>query len=322
MTRYILGRILSLIFVLFAVSVIVFSVMHAVPGGPFDETDSKLPPAAKENIMRKYGLDKPVWQQYVNYMGNALRFDFGIPYQQPQTTVAALIAKTWGVTLQVGVMTLLVAFGVGISAGMFAAYRQNSWVDNLVTFTTTLGFTVPNFVVAMWFILFFAVARQWLPMGGWSSSEAACLVGRYFCTDWILPVIAYALAPMAVVARYTRASIVDVKRADYVRTARAKGVSERKVMSKHVFRNAQIPMVTALGTEIPNLITGSIFIESIFRINGLGKFFVTSTLNRDYPMIMATFLLIALLWGITYLLTDVAYTLIDPRVRLGGAKEA
>lgn len=321
MVRYLLGRILSLVFVMFAVSVIVFSVMHAVPGGPFDETDAKLPPAAMANMLKKYGLDKPVWQQYVNYMSHALRFDFGIPYQQPQTTVAALIRKTWGVTVQVGLMTLLVAFGVGISAGMFAAYNQNSWVDNLVTFTTTLGFTVPNFVVAMWFILFFAVARQWLPMGGWSAS-GQCLVGTYFCTDWIMPVIAYALAPMAVVARYTRASIVDVKRADYVRTARAKGVSEHRVMSKHVFRNAQIPMVTALGTEIPNLITGSIFIESIFRINGLGKFFVTSTLNRDYPMIMATFLLIALLWGITYLLTDVAYTLIDPRVRLGGAKEA
>ncbi|MCA9838531.1 MAG: ABC transporter permease [Trueperaceae bacterium] len=320
MTRYILGRILSLVFVLFAVSVIVFSVMHAVPGGPFDATDGKLPPAAMENIMRKYGLDKPVWQQYLNYMGNALRFDFGIPYQQPHTTVAALIRKTWGVTVQVGIMTLIVAFGIGIAAGMFAAYNQNSWVDNLVTFTTTLGFTVPNFVVAMWFILFFAVARQWLPMGGWGSSQ--CLIGSFFCTDWILPVIAYSLAPMAVVARYTRASIVDVKRADYIRTARAKGVSERKVMSKHVFRNAQIPMVTALGTEIPNLITGSIFIESIFRINGLGKFFVTSTLNRDYPMIMATFLLIALLWGITYLLTDIAYTVIDPRVRLGGRKEA
>ncbi len=322
MARYIIGRILSLIFVLLAVSIIVFSVMHAVPGGPFDETDGKLPPAAMENMMRKYGLDKPVWQQYINYMSNALRFDFGIPYQQPHTTVAALIRKTWGVTVQVGIMTLIVAFGVGITAGMFAAYNQNSWVDNLVTFTTTLGFTVPNFVIAMWFILFFAVARQWLPMGGWSSSNATCLIGSYFCTDWILPVIAYALAPMAIVARYTRASIIDVKRADYVRTARAKGVSERVVMSKHVFRNAQIPMVTALGTEIPNLITGSIFIESIFRINGLGKFFVTSTLNRDYPMIMATFLLIALLWGITYLLTDIAYTLIDPRVRLGGAKEA
>ncbi|UCH26269.1 MAG: ABC transporter permease [Trueperaceae bacterium] len=320
MTRYILERFASLILVLFAVSIIVFTLMHSVPGGPFDESKGRLPPAAKENILRKYGLDKPVWQQYLNYMSHALRFDFGIPYQQPQTTVAKLIGKTWAVTVQVGLMTILVAFSLGIFAGMYAAYHQNSWIDNVVTFTATLGVTVPNFVVAMWFILFFAVARQWLPMGGWSSS-GQCLIGNYLCTDWILPVIAYALAPMAIVARYTRASIVDVKRADYVRTARAKGVSERVVMRRHVFRNAQIPMVTALGTEIPNLITGSIFIESIFRINGLGKFFVTSTLNRDYPMIMATFLLVALLWGITYMLTDIAYTWIDPRVRLGSKGE-
>jgi ABC-type dipeptide/oligopeptide/nickel transport system permease component len=315
MLRYILGRLLSLAFVLLVVSIIVFSLMHAVPGGPFDEEKGRLPPAAKANIMRKYGLDKPVWQQYLNYMSHALRFDFGIPYQQPQTTVAALIGKTWAITLQVGILTIIVAFGLGILLGMIAAYYQNSWIDNLVTFGSNLGVTVPNFVIAMWFILVFAVARQWLPMGGWSASS--CLVGKFLCTDWILPVIAYAIAPMAIIARYTRSSILDVKRADYVRTARAKGVSERRVMSRHVFRNAQIPMVTALGTEIPNLITGSIFIETTFRINGLGKFFVTSTQTRDYPMIMATFLLVALLWGITYILTDIAYTWIDPRVRLG-----
>lgn len=314
MARYILGRTLSLIMVLFVVSVVVFSMMHAVPGGPFDESKGRLPPAAKENILKKYGLDKPVWQQYLAYMSNALRGDFGIPYQQPNTTVTALIGKTWLVTLQVGLMTIIVAFGVGIAAGMLAAQYQNSWIDNLVTFTATLGITIPNFVIAMWLILFFAVARSWLPMGGWGASQ--CLVGNYFCTDWILPVIAYALAPMAIVARYTRSSIVDVKRADFVRTAVAKGVSQRNVMTKHVFRNAQIPMVTVLGAEIPNLITGSIFIESIFRINGLGKFFVTSTINRDYPMIMATFLLIAVLWGVMYMLTDIAYTLIDPRVKL------
>tara|TARA_B110000263_G_C15024871_1_gene381249 strand:- start:106 stop:663 length:558 start_codon:yes stop_codon:yes gene_type:complete len=184
-----------------------------------------------------------------------------------------------------------------------------------------LGVTVPNFVVAMWFILFFGVARQWLPTGGWGNS-GDCLCYGYFCSDWILPVLAYALAPMAVIARYTRASIVDVIREDYVRTAKAKGLNDSKIMRRHVLRNAQIPMVTALGTEIPNLITGSIFIETIFRINGLGKFFVTSTLNRDYPMIMATFLLVALLWGITFMLTDIAYTLIDPRVKLGAKKEA
>jgi peptide/nickel transport system permease protein len=321
MLRYILEQILSLIFVLLAVSIIVFTIMHAVPGGPFDEDKGRLPPAAKENIMQKYGLDKPVWQQYLNYMSHALRFDFGIPYQQPTTTVTALIGKTWATTVQVGILTLVVAFGLGITLGMLAARYQNSWLDNLLTFGSTLGVTVPNFVVAMWLILFFAVARQWLPMGGWSGNNSTCLIGDYFCNDWILPVIAYAIAPMAIIARYTRASIVDVKRADYVRTARAKGLAENKIMQKHVFRNAQIPMVTVLGTEIPNLITGSIFIEQIFRINGLGKYFVSSVTNRDYPMIMALFLLIALLWRLTYMLTDIAYTWIDPRIRVG-AREA
>lgn len=321
MLRYLTGRLFSLAFVLLAVSMIVFTLMHSVPGGPFDTRQGQLPPAARENIAKKYGLDQPIWQQYLNYMSHAIRFDFGIPYQQPQTTVAALIGKTWFVTMQVGILTIIVSFGFGIAAGMFAAYHQNSYIDRIVTFTATLGVTVPNFVVAMWLILFFGVARQWLPIGGWGTS-GDCLCEPYFCTDWILPVIAYALAPMAVVARYTRSSIVDVMRADYVRTARAKGLSESTVMKRHVLRNAQIPMVTALGTEIPNLITGSIFVETIFRINGLGKFFVTSTLNRDYPMIMATFLLIALLWGVTYMLTDITYTLIDPRVRLGGRTES
>lgn len=318
MFRYLVGRIFSLVFVLFAVSVVVFTIMKSVPGGPFDEEKGRLPAAAKANIMEKYGLDGPAWQQYLNYMGNALRGDFGIPYQQPTTTVAALIGESWAVTAQVGLLTILVAFGSGITLGTVAAARQNSWVDNLVTFGSTLGVTVPNFVVALWLILIFTVANPWLPMRGWGASS--CLVGNYFCTDWILPVVAYAIAPMALVARYTRSSIVEVKRAEYVRTARAKGLAEPVVMRKHIFRNAQIPLVTVLGTEIPNLITGSIFIESVFAINGLGKFFVTSVTARDYPMIMALFLLIALLWGVTYLLTDLAYTWIDPRIRLGGER--
>ena len=321
MLRYLVGRGLSLIFVLAAVSMIVFSLMHSVPGGPFDTRQGQLPAAARANIERKYGLDKPIWRQYLRYMSHALRFDFGIPYQQPQTTVAALIGKTWMVTAQVGALTILLAFTLGIAAGTFAAYHHDTRLDRVVTFTATLGVTVPNFVVAMWLILIFGVALRWLPIGGWSAS-GHCACGAFFCTDWILPVIAYALAPMAVVARYTRSSILDVIGADYVRTARAKGLGEWAVMWRHVLRNAEIPMVTALGTEIPNLITGSIFIESTFRINGLGKFFVTSTLNRDYPMIMATFLLIALLWGVTYVFTDIAYTLIDPRVRLGGKAES
>lgn len=318
MTRYILGRVISLLFVMFVVSVVTFVLMHSVAGGPFDEDKGRLPPAAKENILRKYGLDKPYYIQYLNYMKNALRFDFGIPYQQPHTTVTALISKSWWLTAQVGLVTITVSFVFGIGLGLLAAYRQNSWLDNIVTFFATLGITVPNFVVALWFILLFSVRWNWLPMGGWSSPNAACLFGtRLFCTDWIMPVVAYALAPLAVIARFTRASVVDVMRQDYARTARAKGLNERTVMFRHVFRNALIPMITALITIIPNLMTGSIFIESTFRINGLGQFFVTSIFNRDYPMIMALFLLIAFLWGVAYLLADIAYTWVDPRVRLG-----
>jgi peptide/nickel transport system permease protein len=316
MTRYILGRLVSLVFVLMAVSMLTFGMMHAVPGGPFDETEQPLPPAAKANILRKYGLDKPVWQQYLLYMGNALRFDFGIPYQQPTSTVAELIAQTWRVSLQLGAMTILFAFGLGIPIGVYAAYNQNSWIDNAVTFVAMLGITVPNFVIGIWLILIFAVRLDWLPMGGWNEPENFIVPGL-FSKDWIMPVLAYALAPLSVVARYTRSSVLDVIRSDFVRTARAKGLGAQTILWRHVLRNALIPLVTVLGVEIPNLLTGSIFVESIFRVPGLGKYFVTSTFNRDYPMIMALSLLIAFVWGLTYLATDLVYTRIDPRIRLG-----
>lgn len=316
MARYILGRLFSLVFVLIAVSMITFFLMHAVPGGPFDETNQPLPPAAKANIMAKYGLDQPVWRQYLNYMGSVLRLDFGIPYQQPTTTVAELISRTWLVSAQLGLMTILVAFGLGIPIGIFAAYHQNTWIDNAVTFTAMLGITVPNFVIGTWLILIFALYLGWLPMGGWNQPESWVIPGL-FSKDWIMPVVAYALAPLSVVARYTRSSVIETIRSDYVRTARAKGLTSVRVMSRHVLRNALIPMVTVFGVEVPNLLTGTIFVETIFRIPGLGKFFVTSTFNRDYPMIMALVLLIAFVWGVTYLVTDLLYTRIDPRIRLG-----
>jgi ABC-type dipeptide/oligopeptide/nickel transport system permease component len=321
MARYILGRLVSLVFVLLVVSMITFALMHAVPGGPFDEEDAPLPPAAKANILRKYGLDKPVWQQYLNYMSHAVRFDFGIPYQQPTTTVAELIARTWMVSFQLGFLTILVAFGVGVPLGIYAAYHQNSWIDTSVTFVATLGITVPNFVIAMWLLLIFAVRLDWLPMGGWSEPKNWLIPG-VLSKDWIMPVLAYSLGPLAVAARYTRSSVLDVIRSDFVRTARAKGLGHQAILWRHVLRNAMIPMVTVLGVEIPNLLTGSIFIETIFRVPGLGKFFVTSTFNRDYPMIMALVMLIALLWGITYLTTDLVYTRLDPRIRLGSRGSA
>jgi peptide/nickel transport system permease protein len=316
MARYIFGRLLSLGLVLFIVSIITFTLMHSVPGGPFDETNQRLPPAAKANILRKYGLDQPVWRQYLNYMGNALRGDFGIPFQQPTTTVTALIGQTWIVSAQLGLMTIIVAFGLGIPIGIYAAYNQNSWIDNVVTFVAMLGVTVPSFVIGMWLLLIFSVRLGWLPLGGWSEPDHWIVPG-FFSKDWIMPVTAYALGPLSVIARYTRASVVDAIRSDFVRTARAKGLGTYTIMTRHVLRNALIPMITVFGTEIPNLLTGSIFVETIFRVPGLGKFFVISTFNRDYPMIMALVLLIAVLWGITYLVTDILYTRVDPRVRLG-----
>lgn len=307
MARYVLGRLISLVFVLFAVSVIAFLLMHAVPGGPFDVSERRLPEATRLAQLRKYGLDGPVWEQYARYMWHAVRGDFGVPFQSPTETVIGLIARTWPVTIKIGLPTIAIAFLLGPLLGAVAALRQNSWLDYAVTFGATLGLVVPNFVVAIWLVLLFSVRFDWLPPGGWGKPE-----------HYVLPVIAYCLAPTALVARYTRASMLEAMGADHVRTARAKGLAERRVVTGHVARNSLIPFVTILLPEIPNILTGSIFIEATFRIPGLGRFFVTSTASRDYPMILALVLLVALLWGVTYLLTDLFYTWLDPRVRLSG----
>jgi len=306
MTRYIVRRLAGLVFGMVAASIVTFLLMHSIPGGPFDEDKMPLPPAAKANILRKYGLDRPLWEQYLRYMWNALHLDFGIPFQSPTETVVGLIARVWPPTVQLGLVTISVAYILGLTFGILAALRQNTWLDYSVTLFATSGITVPSFVIATWLVLIFSVRLRWLPTGGWGEPK-----------HYIMPVLAYSLGPMALVARYTRVSMLEVLRADYVRTARAKGLSERRVVLVHVFKNALIPLITVLGPNIPNLLTGSIFIESVFRVPGLGRFFVTSMWERDYPLIMALILMIAVLWGVTYLLSDILYTVVDPRVRLG-----
>lgn len=306
MARYLIGRLAGLALVFFLVSIVAFLLMHSVPGGPFDESQMPLPPAAKANILAKYGLDKPLYEQYLRYMGAALQGDFGFSYQSPDETVIELIARTWPVSIALGGLTVVLAMGTGLILGTIAAVRQNSWLDYFVTTIATLGLTVPNFVVAIWLILIFAVQLRWLPVGGWGDDWR----------QWIMPVIALGMGPMGLTARYTRASLVDVLGADYIRTARAKGLSETMVLMRHAFKNALIPIITVLGPRIPDLITGTIFVETMFRVPGLGKFFVTSVTQRDYPMIMAVMLLVAAIWGLVYLLTDLLYTVIDPRIRL------
>ncbi len=306
MARYIAGRLVGVVLVLFVVSVIIFFLMHAIPGGPFDEDKMPLPAAAKANFLRKYGLDQPIYVQYVKYMSNALRGDFGTPFQSPSETVGQLIGRTWPVSIRLGLVTLVIAIPLGMFVGILGASRPNTWVDYVASSIAAIGLAVPNFVIGVWLVLLFAVQLNWLPTGGW---------GHWY--DYILPVIALGLAPFALSARYTRTSILEVQRSDYIRTASAKGLAPRTILIRHTLRNSLITLITVLGPQIPNLITGTIFIESIFRIPGLGKFFVTSIFRRDYPMIMATLLLVALLWSIVYLLIDILYTIVDPRVRLG-----
>lgn len=323
MTNYLIRRLLSLFFVLLVVSALVFGLMNAVPGGPFSLGERGYSEEALENLRRKYGLDIPVPQRYVNYVTDALRLDFGYSFSVAgNPPVTELIARVWPVTLQVGLYTIIVAFGVGFTLGLIAAYRRNSWVDNLVTFLSSLGIAVPTFIIAAWMLLIFGYQIGWGAPNKWIIPPLGGEGTPILSSDMFLPVITYALLPLSLVARYTRASVADVLNADYVRTARAKGLGERRIMLIHVLRNALIPMITVLLPQIPNLLTGSLFIEVVYGIPGLGKFFVTSIFNRDYPMIMALVLLVALFWSLTYLITDVLYTVIDPRVRLGTPRAA
>src|SRR2546425_9903277 len=312
MVVYLLGRLTGILVVFTIVSMLAFVLMHSIPGGPFDEEKAPLPPAAKENILHKYGLDRPLYEQYALYMWSALHGDFGISFQSPTETVIQLIGRTWPTSIQLGGLAIILAAVIGLTAGILAAVHQNTWIDYVVTLVSTLGITVPNFVIALWLLLVFAVGLGWLPTGGWPSG------GDSDFKALILPVVTLALGPSALVARYTRSSLVEVLHAEYIRTARAKGLRDHAVVLRHALKNALIPLITILLPQIPNLITGTIFVEVIFHVPGLGKFFVSSIYLRDYPMIMATMLLVATLWSLTYLLSDVLYTVVDPRIRLFG----
>ncbi len=306
MLRYVLTRVAGLAGVLLVVSIVTFLLMHSIPGGPFDEGQMPLSVEARAAIARKYNLDRPLPEQYLSYMGAALRLDFGIPFQSPGETVTQLIGRTWPVTAHLGLMTIALAFVVGLPLGVIAAVRQNSWVDYLATGFSLFGFITPHFVIAIGLILLFTNVLGWLPTGGWDEPR-----------QWVMPTLAYAAGPSAIIARFTRSSVVDVIGADYVRTARAKGLGGPEVLLKHVLKNALIPMLTIAGPLAADLITGSFFIETIFRVPGLGKYFTTSIFARDYPMIMACTLLWATVIAIAFLITDILYAVADPRIKLG-----
>ena len=303
MTRYLLLRLIGIVGVIWLIGTITFFLMHAIPGGPWDETKGSLPPEVKENISRKYGLDRPLAAQYLGYWANLLQGDLGIPYSSPTETVTSLIARSWPVSVQLGSYAVILAFLLGLPLGLIAALRQNSWIDHLATALATFGLVTPNFVLAILLIWLFSRTLGWLPVGGWDSPK-----------HMILPVVTFALGPMAITARYTRTAILEVLHSDYIRTARAKGLLNRTVVVRHLLRNALIPMITVLAPMAGLLVTGSIFVESIFRVPGIGRFFSQSIFQRDYPLIMGLTLFYSLIVAIAFLITDLLYVAADPRI--------
>jgi ABC-type dipeptide/oligopeptide/nickel transport system permease component len=310
MIFYVIKRLISIALTFFVVSLIIFLMMHAVPGGPFDGNDMPVSAAVRDKLMARLGLDQPLWVQYVNYMKGVLVLDFGVPYQAPGETVLSLLADAWPPSLILGGLGVFIGAPVGILLGMAAALKRNTWIDYLASVVATLGLTVPIFVISMMLILVFAVWLHWLPASGWGKPER-----------WILPIIAYAAIPIATYARYTRSVMLDTLSRPFVTALRAKGLSERRIIFQHVLRNSAIPMVTLFLPMFIGIATGSIFIESMFRIPGLGAYFVSSIENRDYPLEMALVLMVTLMFCFAYFFADIAYAMLNPRIRVGGGRQ-
>jgi ABC-type dipeptide/oligopeptide/nickel transport system permease component len=309
MLLFTLRRLGSVLVTFFVVSILIFAMMHSVEGGPFDAGEMPLPPAVRDRLMAQYGLDQPLWEQYLRYMWGVVRFDFGVPFQSPGETVLSLLADAWVPSLVLGGLGVLIGAPLGILLGIAAALNRNSWIDYLASAVATLGLTVPVFVTSMLLILVFAVWLDWLPARGWGDPEA-----------WILPIAAYATIPIATYARYTRAAMLDTLNRPFVTVLRAKGLSERRIVYGHVLRNSAIPMVTVFLPMFIGTATGSIFVEAMFRVPGLGSYFVSSIRTRDYPMEMALMLMLTLMFCVAYLISDLLYAWLDPRIRTGGRK--
>jgi len=307
MTGFIVRRVLSMLVTFIVVSIVIFLMMHSIPGGPFDGYDMPLPDNIKARLMATLGLDKPLWEQYLRYMWGVVRLDFGVPYQSPGETVMGLIAHAWLPSLTLGGLGILIGAPLGILLGMAAALRRNSWVDYLASAVATLGLTIPVFIISTGLILVFAVWLHWTPASGWGEPKR-----------WILPIMAYAAVPLATYARYARSTMLDVLNKPFVSVLRAKGLSERKIIFQHVLRNAAIPMVTIFPAMFVGIATGSIFVEAMFRVPGLGAYFVSSIDKRDYPLEMALMLLISAMYSLSYLMADILYAVLNPRIRVGG----
>jgi oligopeptide transport system permease protein len=303
MTKFIIQRIFWLILVLLVVSFITFSLMHLVPGGPWDK-EKTLAPQVVDALNKKYGLDQPFIVQFGNFLWGLLHGDLGISYSFQDRNVTQILLEGLPKTATLGVIAFILAILIGIPFGMAAALKQNSIIDYLSVIFSTVFASIPGFVLGILLIIIFSVTLHWFPTGGWGSVQQV-----------IMPAFALATLPAAFIARITRASTLEVLRQDYIRTAQAMGIQQRIVLVRHVLRNALIPVTTVAGPELAFLISGSFIIENLFSIPGIGRLFVNGVFARDYGLIMGSILFYAFAVASINLVVDVLYAAIDPRIR-------
>lgn len=304
MLKYILKRIGMGAVTLWVVVTITFIIMHAIPGDPFAK-EGRMPEAVYKNLTRYYNLDKPKVEQYVIYLKNLAKLDLGPSTKSKSRTVNDYITDNFPVSLQLGLMALSFATVLGIILGILAALKRNHWPDYFCMIVAIIGISVPSFIMSTFMIDLFALKLHWVPTSGWGKIENA-----------ILPTIALSMMPLAYIARMMRSSMIEVLGQDYIRTAKAKGLSEDKIIIRHALRNALIPVITVVGITMANMVVGSFIIENIFRIPGLGKYFVQSVLNRDYSVILGTTIFYSAILIFMNVVVDILYVLIDPRITL------
>ncbi|HJP38167.1 MAG: oligopeptide ABC transporter permease OppB [Gammaproteobacteria bacterium] len=306
MLNFMLRRLLSAIPTLFILIALAFMLIRAAPGGPFD-SENQLPAEVEANLRNAYHLDEPLYQQFGRYLANLARGDFGPSFQYRDFSVTELIRSGFPVSLRLGGLAMLLALMVGISAGAYAALKQNTTADYSVMTAMMVGISIPNFVVAPLLILLFAVGLRWLPAGGLGDGEVRHL---------LLPVIALAMPQIAYIARLMRGSMIEVLRSPFIRTARAQGLTMPRIIVLHALKPALLPVISYLGPATAAVITGSVVIEQIFGIPGLGRFFVQGALNRDYTLVMGVVVFYGSLIIIFNFFVDLVYGWLDPRVRL------
>jgi len=304
--RYVLKRIFSSIITLWVVVTLTFTLSRVIPGGPFD-SEKDTPIEVRKNLEERYKLNEPVYIQYVDYLKNLVKLDLGPSFKQKGVSINEIISRGFPVSAKLGVAAVSLAVVFGLILGIIAALKQGRWPDRVTMFISTLGVTIPAFVIATLFIYFFAEKLRWFPVYGLDTPR-----------HYVLPAIALGGYSMAFISRLVRSSLLDVIRQDYIRTAKAKGLSETSIIIKHALKNAMLPVVTYLGPLVAGVLTGSFVIEKIFTIPGLGRSFVDSIGNRDYTAILGVTVFYSLFLVLCNLFVDLVYAFIDPRIKLEG----